>query len=122
MVKKILTAKQLEILQILWENDHPLLISEISEKSKLNVNTVQYSIKALTKTGYVEVADIVHSGNVLARTFRAVITQEQYMKTISDKIGVKDQKSKSLINLIEMEDDWNVLNEIERIIKSKRGR
>lgn len=119
MKKKPLPNRQLEIMNALWESSKPLLISEIAEQCSISTPTVQYSIKALCKIGYVEVADIVHSSKVLARTFRPVIKKEEYLNILAEKIGT-NANSIPLVSLVEKENDWDVLDEVERIIQKKR--
>ena len=118
-MKKTLSTRQLEIMNAMWASSKPLLISEIAEQCSIGIPTVQYSIKALSKIGYVEVADIVHSNKVLARTFRHVITKEEYLDTLSKKINTNTNYIQ-LVSLVEKETDWKVLDEVERIIQEKR--
>ena len=122
MRKQVLTSRQFEILNILWDAGRPLLISEIAERHSININTVQYGIKALIKMGYVEVAEIVHSKNVLARTYQTIITKEEYLLTISKELGNQKDSGIGLIALVKKENNWNILNEIEKVIEEKRKR
>lgn len=117
---KLLPSRQLEIMNALWASDKPLLISDLVEICSISTPTVQYSIKTLCNIGYVEVADIVHSNKVLARTFRPVIKKEDYMNTLSEKLGT-ESKTETLLSLISKETDWDVLDKIEEIIKEKRN-
>ena len=122
MRNQVLTSRQFEILNILWDAGRPLLISEIAERHSININTVQYGIKALIKMGYVEVAEIVHSKNVLARTYQTIITKEEYLLTISKELGNQKDSGIGLIALVKKENNWNILNEIEKVIEEKRKR
>lgn len=118
-MRKVLTTRQFEILNILWEADRALLVSEIAESHQLHVNTVQAAIKKLIKIGYVEVADIVHSRNVLARTYKPVITKDDYLELISQEMGKPGFSEQSLVALVKKEDNIEVLHEIEQIIREK---
>ena len=61
-----LTSREIDILNILWENEKPLIASEIADaRSDLTINTVQAVLRKLLKYQLVEVADIVYSGTVL---------------------------------------------------------
>lgn len=122
MRKQVLTSRQFEILNILWDAGRPLLISEIAQRHSININTVQYGIKVLIKMGYVEVAEIVHSKNVLARTYQTIITKEEYLLTISKELGNQKDSGIGLIALVKKENNWNILNEIEKVIEEKRKR
>lgn len=121
-MKKVLTSRQFEILNILWDAERPLLVSEISELHQLHVNTVQAAIKKLCKIGYVDIAEIVHSRNVLARTYKPVISKEDYLNVISQEMGNSDYSSESLIALVKKEENMEVLQEIEEIIRQKLQR
>lgn len=121
-MKTILTSRQFEILNILWDADHPLLASEIAELHSLHINTVQTVIKKLIKLGYVEIADIVHSMNVLARIYKPVISKEDYLNIISQEIGESHFSEESLIALVKKENNIDVLNEIEQIVQKKLQR
>lgn len=72
-----LTSREIDILNILWENEKPLIASEIADaRSDLTINTVQAVLRKLLKYQLVEVADIVYSGTVLSRSYRPTITSE----------------------------------------------
>ena len=57
-----LTSREIDILNILWENEKPLIASEIADaRSDLTINTVQAVLRKLLKYQLVEVADIVYT-------------------------------------------------------------
>lgn len=61
-----LKKRQLEVMDVLWEADEPMIASEIVKaREDLNVNTVQAALRSLVKKNYIEVADIVYSGTVV---------------------------------------------------------
>ena len=48
MFKKRLTNKQMDVMNILWENDKPMAASEILKANeKLNINTIHACIRKL---------------------------------------------------------------------------
>ena len=64
MFKKRLTNKQMDVMNILWENDKPMAASEILKANeKLNINTIHACIRKLLEEEYVKVAYIDYSGN-----------------------------------------------------------
>lgn len=66
-----LTGREMDILNILWQAEHPLVASEIAKwDDTLTINTVQATLRKLLKKELVEVADIVYSGTVLSRSYR----------------------------------------------------
>ena len=73
-MKKIssrLTNREMDILNILWSAEEPLVASEIAKRDEtLTINTVQATMRIMLKQGLVEVGDIVYSGTVLSRSFR----------------------------------------------------
>lgn len=74
-----ITNRELEIMQLLWHADHPLIASEIAAmKPDLTVNTVQSVLRNLLKHKYIEVAKIVYSGTVLTRSYRPLITEQEF--------------------------------------------
>lgn len=74
-----ITNRELEIMQLLWHADHPLIASEIAAmKPDLTVNTVQSVLRNLLKHKYIEVANIVYSGTVLTRSYRPLITEQEF--------------------------------------------
>ena len=87
-----LTSREIDILNILWENEKPLIASEIADaRSDLTINTVQAVLRKLLKYQLVEVADIVYSGTVLSRSYRPTITSEEFLafqKTVSKPLLV----------------------------------
>ena len=47
-------------------------------KPDLTINTVQAVLRNLLKYKYIEVADIVYSGTVLTRSYRPLITEQDF--------------------------------------------
>lgn len=118
-MSNMLSPRQFQVLNILWESDHPLLVSEIVEKSSIHTSTVQLAIKKLIKIKYVEIADVVHSKNVLGRTYKPIITKSEYLATISKEMTQSNVSKMSLVALVKKEDDPTVLAELEEIIRQK---
>lgn len=118
-MKKILSSRQFRVMNILWDSDRPLLASEISTIGSIHISTVQASIKTLEKLKYVEMAEIVHSRNVLARTYHPLITKKEYLNIISSEMQKSELAKESLIALVEKEDDKETLLKIKEIIQGK---
>ena len=122
MKTKTVSPRQFDTLNVLWEAERPLLISEIVKLSEMSVTTVQFSIKALLKKGYVKKADIIQNRTVLAQTYIPAITREEYLENISEELQGQLGAKIPLAALVEKEEDWKVLDDIERIIEEKRKR
>ena len=76
-----LTKKQLEVMKVLWDNNRPMISSEIEKSDpSFNTNTVQACLRELLKKGYIQVADIVYSGTVLTRSYLPTFTKTDYLK------------------------------------------
>lgn len=74
-----LSKRELEVMNVLWEEGKPLIASEIPDRRPgLSLNTVQGVLKKLLVRGFIEVAEIVQSGTVLSRSYSPVITPEEY--------------------------------------------
>lgn len=80
MFKKRLTNKQMDVMNILWENDKPMAASEILKANeKLNINTIHACIRKLLEEEYVKVAYIDYSGNVMSRYFMPTVSKGKYL-------------------------------------------
>ena len=67
-----MTKKAAFVLNLLINADNPLTATQLTAlDDSLNINTVQYALRNLLESGYIEVADIVYSGSVLCRNYRA---------------------------------------------------
>lgn len=73
----LLTDREMDIMQILWNSKKPLVASEITKKDEsLSNNTVQSVLRKLMAKKYIEVADIVYSGTVLTRSYKPVVSKK----------------------------------------------
>lgn len=96
--------RELEILNILWGSDRALTSMDIVEAGKgLSQSTVQTVLRKLLKEGIVSVEGVVHSGNVLSRTYRPTelskdLVLKQYVKQYQEisNIVSKDEIIKAL--------------------------
>ncbi|MEG0191123.1 MAG: BlaI/MecI/CopY family transcriptional regulator [Lachnospiraceae bacterium] len=120
MLKK-LSDRQLEIMQLMWEENRPLIASEIVEiKDDLNINTVQASLRSLIKKGYITMAGIVYSGTVLCRTYSACVTKQDYLGVVCDNIGKFTDSGTLMASLIEKETSDELLDELEKMLAKRK--
>jgi len=71
MLSSRLYAREIQILNTLFSSDHPMTAQDIvRENPGLSQSTVQAIVRKLCNSGLIEVVEMVHSGNVLARAFR----------------------------------------------------
>ena len=119
MFKKRLTNKQMDVMNILWENDKPMAASEILKANeKLNINTIHACIRKLLEEEYVKVAYIDYSGNVMSRYFMPTVFKGKYFsESYKDIIG---SKKLILTSLIETETNIEELEQLENLIRKKK--
>lgn len=119
MTVKKLTPKQLDVMQILWDSDKPLVASDIVKMNDdFNANTVQSVIRTLLGKKYIEVAEIVYSGTVLSRSYTPIVSKDEYIKSTF----FSNNSVPSLVfNLIESESDLSVLDEMQKLIEEKKN-
>lgn len=129
MKKSKLTKTDMAIMRVLWKSNDPLLVSEMVKLDEsLSTPTVQRRLKQLVKKEYIEVADIVQSGKVLARRYRPLKTSDDFLENeftdLLPTIGNKAAFSMGIISALlnDSEDDETVISELEDFIKEQKNR
>lgn len=117
----ILRNKELDVMQILWSSDTDLSVTDFTERNKsLVTSTVQAALRSLLKKSYIEVADIVQHNKVFARTYRPVLTENEYMM---DKFKASSiDKSMFVAALVQQEKNFEVLEELEALISEQKDK
>ena len=116
-----ITNRELEILQLLWHTDRPLIASEIAAlKPDLTINTVQAVLRNLLKYKYIEVAEIVYSGTVLSRSYVPVVSREEYLDFSCQKLSQLSSSSLVMASFIGNTENTDVLNELEAMIQKRK--
>lgn len=110
-----LTKRDLDVLNILWESDDPKTAAQIVKAGpELTMNTVQAVLRKLLKNKLVEIAEIVYSGTVLTRSYKPIISQEDFLlhKMTSEYRSLRKKISKvSILSaLLETEEDPERIN------------
>ena len=120
MKRQKLTKKQLEVMKILWNNSSPMIASEIEENTpSLNINTIQACLRALLKSEYIKIADIVYSGTVLTRSYTPCVSKEEYFsESFKDIVG--SSPFSLFASLIDSETDTEELEQLEQLITKKK--
>ena len=120
-----ITNRELEIMQLLWHADHPLIASEIAAmKPDLTVNTVQSVLRNLLKHKYIEGAKIVYSGTVLTRSYRPLITEQEFgvNQVIRDFHSFQGLSVSHLVaGLLNEPVSASEIDELESIIQKQRA-
>lgn len=118
---KGLTKRQEDVMNILWDAKEPIIASEIVKTgTDLNINTVQAALRSLIKKNYIEVAEIVYSGTVLTRSYRAIVKREEVPNETANEIRKALREEDVFARYINEFDDPILLAKLETIIEAKR--
>lgn len=118
---KGLTKRQEDVMNILWDAKKPIIASEIVKTGiDLNINTVQAALRSLIKKNYIEVAEIVYSGTVLTRSYRAIVKREEVPNETANEIRKALREEDVFARYIDEFDDSVLLAKLETIIEAKR--
>lgn len=118
-MKVKLSNKELEVMQILWASDIPLSVSDFTTKNPtLVTSTAQAVLRSLLKKSYIEVADIVQHNKVFARTYRAVLSEKEYLLEKFNDSSL--ETSSFLVALLDRENDLDTLDQLEELIKKQK--
>ena len=126
----IMTQKEEMIMDLLWDNQKPMTISEISNVLNgkgWNKSTLFNAIQSLICKKYISVCGVEKSHTQYARQFETIITKEEYAAILLMEKGIK---GKDLANIalamngkLNGEDEYNeeLIHELESIINHLRG-
>lgn len=71
----MINPRELDVLNILWNSDHPMMATEIVNSGEgLTQSTVTAVLRKLLHAKLVEIVGVTHSGKVLSRTYRPTET------------------------------------------------
>ena len=77
----MITEREIDVLNILWESDEPMMATDIvAQKKGLTQSTVTAVLRKLLKEEQVEVAGVTHSGRVLGRLYRTTEKSREVIK------------------------------------------
>lgn len=122
MLPKI-SGREKDIMSVLWGSSEALTASAIAQKGGgLSINTVQSVVRSLMKKKYIDVADIVYSGTVLTRSYKPIISAEQYAAEQLNTMRTNTFNFSTLnfVDHLLNGDELDILNELENIIKRKK--
>ncbi|WP_287713973.1 BlaI/MecI/CopY family transcriptional regulator [Blautia sp.] len=121
-----ITNREKDVLEVLWNSDSPLLASDIPKiNSSLSISSVQLALRNLLSKNIIEVADIVHSGTVLSRSYRPLISREKFFsnevinsfKSLDRTITTKNIVA-TLLN--HEKDEANTIKELEKLLEERK--
>lgn len=123
--RSVITVREMDVLNVLWKTDAPLIASEIAKKiNGQTVNGVQTLLRALLKKGFIEVSDIVYSGTVLSRRYRATeLSRAEALKVFTAQF--EDLKrcmsgAKLYAALLDSEEDRENIEYLDALVKQKK--
>ncbi len=115
-MKKQLSKRELDVMNVLWNSDKPLTASEIAQANpKLSINTVHTVLKSLLKEHFVEISDIVYSGTVLTRSYKPAVKIADYI----NEHFLSNASLKIVSAFISSEKDEKVLSELDHMLKQR---
>lgn len=98
---KLLFPKEEEIMYAIWDIGHPCVISDIlKQRPELKRNTVAKVIIILEQKGYVAVDSIVKTITRTGRSYKPVITKEDYeaQKNLMENIIESPDAQQGILN------------------------
>lgn len=118
-----ISEREKDVMTVLWHTKETLTASAIAEKGdKLSINTVQVAMRNLMAKKYIEIAEIVYSGTVLTRSYRPIISAEQYaadqLQTM--RSNTLNFSTLNFIDYLLKNDKSNILDELEDIVRKKK--
>ena len=131
MEKISLSNNELEIMNLLWKEDRPLSRSEIIELSpdrSWQKSSIHILLNKLLDKGAIDIAGFVRTNKNYGRTYKPVITQEDYVLTsvkasnsaLKDLFKVSTNPSVFAALLNDADVDEDVLNRLEQMIEERR--
>lgn len=118
MKKNLVSNKEFEVLNILWENETGLTAKQIHEiNPDLVLSTVQSVLKKLVKKDLLKVDEIVYSGTVLTRSYIPTLNKENFILKQFEELDMPELLTQFLGN---SNNTSKTLEEIENVIAAKR--
>ena len=122
--KKLITATELEIMNLLWNTGSPMTASEIVENSKdkpWKPSYVHLAINSLLKKGFIDITGFKQTTKNYARTFKPSLSKsELIVKSIFNEYNTDDIDTFDLISeVIQRENDSDTLKRIIDLCREK---
>ena len=118
-----ISGREKDVLAVLWRTGTSLTASGITENGDgLNINTVQSALRSLMKKGFIEVAEIVYSGTVLSRSYKPIVSAEQYAadQLRAMRTNTLNFSTLSFVEHLVQDSDSSILDELEKVIRQKK--
>lgn len=124
----MMNPRELDVLNILWKSEGPLMATDIVNAGEgLTQSTVTAVLRKLLHANLVEVVGVTHSGKVLSRTYRPTAESKtaildsftenyNYFKNVIDKVSLfsallksdssKEEMKKDIVDMKKMLNDY----------------
>lgn len=115
---KVLTNKENEIMDILWNTDKPLSAQEICKYSKkMSIYSVQQLLHRLLDLNFVQVDQITQINKTFSRFFKPSVSQAEYIDFLlgSNKKNIY----KTACYFISKNDDTQMLKKLQKRIEER---
>ncbi|WP_312906873.1 BlaI/MecI/CopY family transcriptional regulator [Tissierella praeacuta] len=128
MIVQQLTIKEIEVMEILWKEQRALTSSEIVELSRNSTwkkSSIHILLNSLLKKGAIEVEGFIRNNKAYARTFKPIISFEDYTviqiqrnKSFSNK-SIPKIVAALIKNQVSFEEQNELKRELQKIIDEK---
>jgi predicted transcriptional regulator len=118
-----ISERERDVMLILWREGERLTASGVAKKGGgLSINTVQAAVRNLMKKGYIEIADIVYSGTVLTRSYKPIISVEQYAadQLQALRMDASNFSALSFAEYLHKNDETGTSDELESVIRQRK--
>jgi len=124
-----LTAKEYELMKILWSSERPLLLSDISELAlNISKNTLNPMINNLIKRKYIKVVGNMKVSKTYSRLYAPAVTVDEYAAQQLNELFKDTGKTLYLPNFLSFlikrgkkRVNKNLINDLEKIIDDYRN-
>lgn len=112
----LMTKKELEVMNVLWNSNTPMSTYDIGViEPKLLDSTIRQVIQKLLKKGYIEISGVGYTKNSLTRKYVPTFTQAYYLESLSSE----KSSLQFVSNYIENSKDLETLDVLDKMIKEK---
>lgn len=117
-----LSGRELDVMGVFWQEEKSLTAKNIVDiNTSLSINTVQSVIKGLLKKKYIEISEIVYSGTVLTRSYKPVLTADEYLIGQLTSNVVKNISTEGVMaTLLNQEIDQKTIENLEELLKQRK--
>ena len=119
-MKNILSERQLEIMELLWNSPEPLTAKEIQDRCDLCRNTIDDCLRSLLKNNHIEACSVVYSGTVLARSYKPILTREKFLHTACNSLQSIYDNGDMISSLVKQINTIVELDKLLKMIEEKR--